>query len=75
MKIEILGTGCKKCKKLEENAQEAVKAAGIEATIEKVEDMKSIMEYGVMSTPGLVIDGKVKSSGKVLKPDEIKKLL
>lgn len=75
MKIEILGTGCKKCKKLEENAQEAVKSAGVDATIEKVEDMKSIMEYGVMSTPGLVIDGEVKSTGKVLKPKEIEKLL
>jgi len=75
MKIEILGTGCKKCKKLEENAQEAIKAAGVDATIEKVEDMKSIMEYGVMSTPGLVIDGEVKSTGKVLKPKEIEKLL
>lgn len=75
MKIEILGTGCKKCKKLEENAREAVNEAKVEATVEKVEDMKSIMDYGVMSTPGLVIDGKVVSSGKVLKPDEIKKLL
>jgi len=75
MKIEILGTGCRKCKKLEENAQEAIKAAGVDATIEKVEDMKSIMEYGVMSTPGLVIDGEVKSTGKVLKPKEIEKLL
>jgi len=75
MKIEILGTGCKKCKKLEENAQEAIKSAGVEATIEKVEDMKTIMEYGIMSTPGLVIDGKVKSTGKVLKPKEIEKFL
>ena len=75
MKIEILGTGCKKCTKLEENAKEAIRSAGIEATVEKVEDMQTIMEYGVMSTPGLVIDGKVKSSGKVLKPKEIEKLL
>jgi len=75
MKIEILGTGCKKCKKLEANAKEAIQSAGVEATVEKVEDMKTIMEYGVMSTPGLVIDGKVKSTGKVLKPEEINKLL
>lgn len=75
MRIEILGTGCKKCKKLEENAREAVETAGVEATIEKVEDMKAIMQYGVMSTPALVIDREVKSTGKVLKPDEIVKLI
>ncbi len=75
MKIEILGTGCKKCKKLEENAREAVESAGVEATIEKVEDMKAIMQYGVMSTPALVIDREVKSTGKVLKPEEIEKLI
>ena len=72
MKIEILGTGCTKCKALEENVKKAVASAGIFAQIEKVEDVMKIMEYGVMSTPGLVIDGDVKSTGKLLNAEEIK---
>ena len=75
MVIKILGSGCSKCKKLEANAKEAVKEMGIEATIEKVEDIKSIMSYGVMSTPALVIDDEVKATGKVLSKDDIKKYL
>ncbi len=75
MKIQILGTGCAKCVKLAHNAEEAVKQAGANAEIEKVTDIKKIMEYGVMMTPGLVVDGKVVSVGKVPSPDEIKKLL
>jgi small redox-active disulfide protein 2 len=75
MRIEILGTGCKKCEKLEENAKKAVESAGIDAVVVKVDDMKSIMQYGVMSTPGLVIDREVKSTGKVLSPEEIEKLI
>ncbi|QRN86302.1 TM0996/MTH895 family glutaredoxin-like protein [Clostridia bacterium] len=75
MKIEILGTGCKKCKQLHKAAIEAVEAKGIEAEIVKVEDMKDIMAYGVMSTPALVIDGKVVSSGKVLKSKQIVDML
>ena len=74
MEIKVLGTGCKKCKTLEENVKKALKAANIEASIEKVEDLKDIMEYGVMNTPALVINGEVKSTGKVLKPVEIQKL-
>jgi small redox-active disulfide protein 2 len=74
-KIEILGTGCQKCVKLAKNAEEAVKAGGDEYEIEKITDLKKIMSYGVMMTPGLVVDGKVVSVGKVLSPDEIKKLL
>jgi small redox-active disulfide protein 2 len=74
-KIEILGTGCQKCVKLAKNAEEAVKDKGAEYTIEKVTDLAKIMNYGVMMTPGLVVDGKVASVGKVLSPDEIKKLL
>ena len=74
-KIEILGTGCQKCIKLAKNAEEAVKDKGAEYAIEKVTDLTKIMNYGVMMTPGLVIDGKVVSVGKVLSPDEIKKLL
>ncbi len=71
MKIEILGTGCAKCKALEENAKQAVAKSGKFAQIKKVEDITKIMEYGVMSTPGLVIDGKVVSTGKLLSVDEI----
>jgi len=65
MKIKILGVGCSKCKQLEANAIEAAKRLGVQATIVKVTDITKITEYGVMSTPGLVIDGKVKSVGKV----------
>ena len=74
-KIQILGTGCPKCKLLFANAEAAVAAAGIEAQIEKVEKIADIMKFGVMSTPALVVDGTVKSVGKVLSPDDIKKYL
>jgi small redox-active disulfide protein 2 len=70
-----LGTGCAKCVKLAANAAEAAKSAGIEVEIEKVTDIRKIMDYGVMMTPGLVVDGEVKTVGKVLSPEEIKKLL
>jgi small redox-active disulfide protein 2 len=75
MKIEILGTGCAKCKKLFENVQEAVKNLGTGADVVKVEDMQQIIHAGVMLTPAIVVDGKVKSSGKVLSVDEIKKII
>ena len=75
MKIEVLGTGCAKCKKLYENAVEAVKLSGKEAEIVKVEDIKEIVSYGVMSTPALVVDGVIKSSGKLVSPEEIKSML
>ena len=75
MKIEILGTGCAKCKGLEAAAKEAVSRIGGFHSVEKVEDITKIMEYGVMSTPGLVIDGEVKSSGKQLSADDIVALL
>ncbi len=65
MHIKVLGSGCKNCKKLEENTREALKTAGVEATVEKVEDFKEIMAYGVMKTPALVIDDDVKVSGRV----------
>jgi len=74
-KIQILGTGCPKCIKLTANAEEAAKQAGIDFEIEKVMDIKKIMDFGVMMTPALAIDGQVKSVGKVLSPEEIKKLL
>ncbi|MGE4456032.1 MAG: thioredoxin family protein [Arcobacteraceae bacterium] len=71
MKIEILGTGCAKCKSLEEVAKQAVAKFGGFHEVKKVEDIVEIMNYGVMSTPALVIDGVVKSSGKMLSVDEI----
>ena len=75
MEIKILGTGCPKCKKLEANAKEALKQLGTSATIEKVTDIDDIMEYGVMMTPGLVVDGEVKASGKVLSVEKIKEII
>jgi small redox-active disulfide protein 2 len=74
-KIQILGTGCAKCMKLAENAEKAAKEAGLEYEIEKVTDIKKIMEFGVMMTPGLAVDGEVKAVGKVLSTEEIKKFL
>ena len=73
--IKILGTGCKNCMKLEENAKEALKQMGVDASIDKVTDLTQIAGYGVMSTPGLVVNGKVVSFGKVLKPNDIIKIL
>ena len=75
MKIEILGTGCSKCKTLEENAKQALAKIGGFHEIKKVEDIIEIMNYSVMSTPALVVDGVVKSSGKVLSVEEIIKIL
>ena len=74
-KIQILGTGCPKCKQLAENVETAAKELGIEYVIEKVKDINAIMKLGVMPTPGLVIDGQIKASGKVASPDEIKQWL
>jgi len=75
MVIKVLGSGCYNCKKLEANVREAVKQLGIEATIEKVQDFKDIMAYGVMRTPALVVDEKVKVMGRVPSVEEIKKYL
>lgn len=75
MIIKILGTGCSKCKKLEANTKEAVKELGIEATIEKVENVQEIMAYGIMSTPALVVDEQIKVVGRVPSVDDIKKYL
>ena len=75
MKLQILGTGCPKCKKLAENAETAVKDLGAECDIEKVTDVNEIMKFGVTMTPALAIDGQVKVVGKVPSPDEIKKML
>ncbi len=65
VKIEVLGSGCANCQKLEENAREAVAMAGVEAEVTKVTDYADIASRGVMSTPGLVIDGQVKSTGRI----------
>ena len=74
-KIQILGSGCHKCKTLMANAEEAATTLGIEAQFEKVEKIPDIMKFGVMMTPALVVDGQVKSSGKVLSADQIADLL
>ncbi len=75
MKIEILGTGCAKCKTLEEVTKQAVAKIGGFHSVLKVEDVVEIMNYGVMNTPALVVDGVVKSSGKVLSVEEVVNLL
>jgi len=74
-KIQILGTGCPKCKALTQNAETAAKELGLEYTLEKVTDIKEIMKFGVMMTPALVVDGQVKTAGKLLNIQEIKEML
>lgn len=73
--IQILGTGCPKCKKLAENAEAAARELGIEYELVKVTDINEIIDFGVMMTPALAIDGEVKCSGRLAGPDEIKKWL
>lgn len=75
MEIKVLGTGCAKCKTLERVTKEAVEELNLNASIEKVEDIQKIMEYGIMSTPGLVINGVVVFSGKLPKKKELVKIL
>lgn len=75
MIVKILGPGCNKCKKLEKATREALAELGLDATVEKVEDYAAIVGYGVMSTPGLVVDDKVLVYGRVPKSAEIKELL
>lgn len=75
MKIEIYGTGCAKCKTLYENVQKALAELGKEGEVSKVEDINQITGAGVMFTPAIAIDGQVKSAGKVLNVEEIKKLI
>ena len=74
MKIQVLGPGCPNCKQLHKNAMAAAAEANVEADVEKIEDIATIMKFGIMSTPALVVDGLVKSSGKVLSVAEIIKL-
>ncbi|MHC4075165.1 MAG: thioredoxin family protein [Planctomycetota bacterium] len=74
-KFQILGTGCPKCKKLAENTEAAAKTLSVEYEIEKVTDIKEIMKFGVMMTPALAIDGRVKIVGKIPSPEEIEKII
>ncbi len=74
-KLQILGPGCPKCKKLAELTETVAKDLGIEYEIEKVTDINEIMKFGVMMTPALAVEGRVKVVGKVPSPDEIKKML
>ena len=73
--VQVLGPGCAKCEKLKENAEEAVRQAGTEATVEKITDIATITGFGVMMTPALAVDGEVKVVGKVPSVEDIKALL
>ncbi len=75
MKVQVLGTGCAKCKQLAANTEQAIRELGVAAVVEKVEDVREIMKFRVMSTPALVVDGQVRSTGKVLSPADIQALL
>jgi small redox-active disulfide protein 2 len=75
MKIQVLGTGCLKCKKTYENTEQALKDLGVCADLEKVEDLKAIMNFGVMVTPALAIDGEVRLAGKIPSVEEVKKII
>lgn len=73
--LQILGTGCPKCRKLAEATEEAASSLGIEYKLEKITDISAIMSFGVMMTPALAVDGKVKLSGKIPSADELRKIL
>ncbi len=75
IKIEVLGSGCAKCKRLENNVRKAVQELGIKTEIKKIEDIGKIMEYGIMMTPGLIINGETKAIGRVPNVEEIKGML
>lgn len=74
-RIQILGTGCAKCRMLTEHAEQAARALGLEYTLEKVTDINDIVAFGVIATPALVVDGEVKLSGRVLSPEALEPLL
>jgi small redox-active disulfide protein 2 len=69
--VQILGTGCAKCRQLMDNTRAAAQKLGIDIELQKISDMAEIMKFGVLSTPGLVIDGRLITAGRLLKPDEI----
>jgi small redox-active disulfide protein 2 len=75
MKIQILGSGCPKCKQTEANARQAAKELGLDAEIEKVTDINEITDFGIIATPGLAVDGKIKFSGKIPSIEEVKEVL
>jgi small redox-active disulfide protein 2 len=75
MKIQILGTGCARCESLAANAEQAVRDLGLKAEVDKVTEIRDIMKFQILMTPGLVIDGKVKSAGRIPSPEEIKQML
>jgi small redox-active disulfide protein 2 len=75
MLIQVLGTGCAKCKTLHELVKKAVQETGVDAQVEKVEDIQKIMSFEILMTPGLVIDGKVKTAGRLPGAEEIKRLI
>lgn len=75
MNIKVIGTGCEKCDKLYANVREAVDKVGCEAEVEKIEDLIEIVKLGVMTSPSLMIDGKLVVSGRIAKPEEIEKLI
>jgi small redox-active disulfide protein 2 len=73
--VQVLGPGCPKCEKLKENAEVAVREMGIEAVVEKITDVDTMIDFGVLMTPALAVDGEIKAVGTVLTPEEIKALL
>ena len=75
MTIQILGTGCSKCKTLFDLANKALRETGVNAAVEKVEDIARILEFDILATPGLAIDGKIKTAGRIPPLDEIKRLI
>lgn len=75
MRIQVLGTGCAKCKQLTASAEKAAAELGLDVSVEKVEDIREIMKFKVMTTPALVVDGQVRSAGKVLSLDAVKEIL
>ncbi len=75
MIIKVLGSGCAKCQKLEKNVLKAIQESGLNAQVVKVTDLQAIMKYGVISTPALVVDEVVKSTGRILSPSDIIKLI
>jgi small redox-active disulfide protein 2 len=75
MLIQVLGTGCTKCKTLHEMVKKAVQETGVDAEVEKVEDIQQIMAFELIMTPGLVINGEVKAAGRLLSVEEVKKLI
>lgn len=75
MKVQVLGTGCAKCRQLTANAEKALAELGLDVHVEKVEDIREIVRFGVMTTPALVVDGRVRAAGKLLTADAVKDLL